>query len=179
MRPDGTDATALTEGDTDSRAPRWSPDGNQVIFNFGKEGDEQLNVMDADGSNAHKLSPGDFAAFGAWTKGTFTSMNVQSATRAPATTKVPPVAGSQPTQPPPAGSSGNAKLIFVNQLSTTLHITASGPTSIDVNIAPNGAMTFNVSPGTYVLTASAQERIQVSHTVTLQPGGQFTWVLHG
>jgi hypothetical protein len=50
---------------------------------------------------------------------------------------------------------------------------------VDTNMGPNSTLTFAVTPGTYVLTASAPERIQVSHTVTLAAGGRFTWILHG
>ncbi len=184
MKADGSEPAALTDGKTDSRFPRWSPDGSQIIFNLGGEGDEQLNIMDADGTNSRKLGPGDHAAFGTWTKGVFTSMTVASSTRPPAATRqpgptpVPPVAGDQPTQPP-AGQSDKATLVIVNQLSITLHVVVSGPTPLDVNIGPNAGMTFTVLPGTYVATASAQEYNSLSHQFTLAPGGKFTFVIHG
>jgi hypothetical protein len=46
-------------------------------------------------------------------------------------------------------------------------------------MGPNSTLTFVVTPGTYVLIASAPDRIQVSRTVTLAAGDQFTWILHG
>jgi hypothetical protein len=72
-----------------------------------------------------------------------------------------------------------ATLVIVNQLSTTLHLVIQGPVPVDTNMGPNSTLTFAVTPGTYVLIASAQDRIQVSRTVRLAAGGRFTWILHG
>ena len=93
---------------------------------------------------------------------------------------VAPAPAPAPTQPPTnPPAKGQATLVFVNQLATTLHIKAQGPTPIDVNMGPNATLTFSVTPGNYHLEASAQEREGVGHDVTLAAGQTFTWYLHG
>jgi uncharacterized protein YraI len=90
--------------------------------------------------------------------------------------------GAAPTTPAPQGGqpgTNQATLVFVNQLATTLHIVVQGPTPIDVNIGPNSTLLFTVTPGKYVLSASAEGRIGVNRPVTLNAGDQFTWTLHG
>lgn len=84
-----------------------------------------------------------------------------------------------PTPAPQDGQTGQATLIFDNQLAITLHIVVQGPTPIDVNMGPYSTLSFVVTPGNYVLNASAEGRIGVNYTVTLLPGGQFTWHLVG
>jgi hypothetical protein len=37
--------------------PSWSPDGSQIVFWSNRTGEQQIWVMNADGSNAHILSP--------------------------------------------------------------------------------------------------------------------------
>lgn len=87
-----------------------------------------------------------------------------------------------PTTPATQGGqsrTNQATLVFANQLATTLHIVVQGPTPIDVNIGPNSTLSFTVTPGNYVLNASAEGRIGVNRPVTLNAGDQFTWTLHG
>lgn len=48
----GSNLTALTQGNSSNTAPRWSPDGNKIAFNTGG----QIWVMDADGSNRKQLT---------------------------------------------------------------------------------------------------------------------------
>lgn len=40
--------------------PSWSPDGSQIVFWSTRTGRQQIWVMNADGSNAHLLSPSQF-----------------------------------------------------------------------------------------------------------------------
>jgi uncharacterized protein YraI len=87
-----------------------------------------------------------------------------------------------PTTPVPRGGqpqTNQATLVFVNQLATTLHIVVQGPTPIDVNIGPNSTLSLTITPGNYVLNASAEGRTGVSRPLILNAGDQFTWTLHG
>ena len=63
MNTDGTNATQLTffqEGDfIDSNyEAKWSPDGTKIAFTTQREGDRDIYIMDADGSNPHNLFVG-------------------------------------------------------------------------------------------------------------------------
>jgi TolB protein len=50
--------------------PAWSPDGRRIAFTSGKQGVEQIYVMNADGSNAHPVTQGSAANFlPAWSPG--------------------------------------------------------------------------------------------------------------
>nr|QNO54193.1 Tol-Pal system protein TolB [Methanosarcinales archaeon ANME-1 ERB7] len=64
MNADGTGQVKLTSS---GNAPTWSPDGTRIAYHVGGTTvtDRRIWVMDADGSNAHKLSesPGDFPAW--------------------------------------------------------------------------------------------------------------------
>jgi len=65
MKADGSGARKLVEvaGYTDQEAPRWSPDGKQILFDaaqpntFGRD----LFVVNADGTGLRKLGPGQRA----------------------------------------------------------------------------------------------------------------------
>ena len=49
--------------------PFWSPDGSQIVFASSRDGDFEIFIMDADGSNQQKLTDNnieDFASPGAW-----------------------------------------------------------------------------------------------------------------
>jgi Tol biopolymer transport system component len=60
MNADGTGLTNLTTGPEDVQSgfsqssPRWSPDGSMIAY----EGDDGLYVMNADGSDQHKIADG-------------------------------------------------------------------------------------------------------------------------
>jgi Tol biopolymer transport system component len=61
MNADGSDVRQLTDGQTDSMAPVWSPDGQKIAFIRAVDPDTvssqryELWVMDADGSNAVQI----------------------------------------------------------------------------------------------------------------------------
>jgi TolB protein len=57
MSGDGSQAAALTVGgDTWKMSPEWSPDGRQIAYFSGGEGNNQIYVIDADGSDASRLT---------------------------------------------------------------------------------------------------------------------------
>ncbi len=60
---DGSEVTALTDVYTDS-SPAWSPDGKQIAFVSIRDGNDEIYVMNSDGSNLSRLtdnSAKDFA----------------------------------------------------------------------------------------------------------------------
>jgi TolB protein len=68
---DGTDVQRLTNNpDAEHWAPKWSPDGSQVTYiEITEDEGSFLAVMDADGTNVRRLTPGyRFAEFPAWTR---------------------------------------------------------------------------------------------------------------
>jgi Tol biopolymer transport system component len=62
MKPDGSQARRLVqvEGYTEQEAPRWSPDGKQILFDASSanSGIRELLVVNADGSGLRKLGAG-------------------------------------------------------------------------------------------------------------------------
>jgi Tol biopolymer transport system component len=57
MRADGSDRRRITEGLTEThRHPRWSPDSRRIAFTNDREGDEELWLMNADGSGMTPLT---------------------------------------------------------------------------------------------------------------------------
>src|SRR5208282_1369267 len=52
-------ATQLTDTAAIDTSPCYSPDGAQIVFNSDRGGSQQLYVMNADGSNPHRISFGD------------------------------------------------------------------------------------------------------------------------
>jgi TolB protein len=51
--------TRLTEGSAIDTSPTYSPDGSQIAFESDRGGSQQIYVMNADGSNQHRISFGD------------------------------------------------------------------------------------------------------------------------
>jgi dipeptidyl aminopeptidase/acylaminoacyl peptidase len=52
----GGDARRLTSGVSWDAQPRWSPDGTHIVFVSDRGGNENLWIMDADGTNARALT---------------------------------------------------------------------------------------------------------------------------
>ncbi len=72
MNADGANLKQLTNGHYDAYMPRWSPDGEQIVFvgdSLGTTAGWPIYLMNSDGSNirALKTYPGSiFPQFGAW-----------------------------------------------------------------------------------------------------------------
>lgn len=49
--PDGSDLTQLTDDPSPDTYPAWSPDGERIAFASSRTGENQIFVMDADGTN--------------------------------------------------------------------------------------------------------------------------------
>jgi Tol biopolymer transport system component len=60
MNADGSDIVQLTSTGTFNGDAAWSPDGQRIIFRSDRDGDPQLYIMNADGSNPTRIthSPG-------------------------------------------------------------------------------------------------------------------------
>ena len=57
FRPDGSDTENLT-ADTgyNDAFPDFSPDGKQIVFRSGRDGNHEIYLMDSDGKNLHRLT---------------------------------------------------------------------------------------------------------------------------
>jgi serine/threonine protein kinase/Tol biopolymer transport system component len=125
MNTDGSQLTALTNTDTGACQPAWSPDGTQLVFispcrargDFYESAypDSSLYLMNADGTEVSKLTPGPESNFDpAWsadgTRIAFTSLrdghkqiyslNVNSLVETRLTNTQPEIETSQPTWSP-------------------------------------------------------------------------------
>src|SRR5918997_74455 len=57
MNPDGSELSKVFDvPDAYDSAPAWSPDGRQIAFESDHDGDMEIYVMHADGSNVHQLT---------------------------------------------------------------------------------------------------------------------------
>jgi Tol biopolymer transport system component len=52
MNSDGTHVVKLTIHSCLESSPVWSPDGRQITFTSGRDGNAEICLMDADGSHA-------------------------------------------------------------------------------------------------------------------------------
>jgi len=57
MNSDGTGVTQLTKNDfVEDDDPVWSPDGKHIAFHSTRDGDEEIFVMNPDGTNQTQLT---------------------------------------------------------------------------------------------------------------------------
>jgi TolB protein len=56
INPDGTGRQRLTPGGMSSSKLSWSPDGRQILFDRGSEGEGEVVLMNADGSDLHVIT---------------------------------------------------------------------------------------------------------------------------
>ena len=56
MDSDGNNQTRLTFNKSNDFSPAWSPDGQQIAFDSGQDGNREVYVMDADGKNQRRLT---------------------------------------------------------------------------------------------------------------------------
>ena len=56
MNADGTEQTRLTNNPDDDWDPAWSPDGTKILFRSQGDGNAEIYVMSADGTNLGNLS---------------------------------------------------------------------------------------------------------------------------
>ena len=56
MGADGTNPVPLTTSGSINSAPDWSPDGAMIAFYSNRDGNEEVYVMNADGSNQVRLT---------------------------------------------------------------------------------------------------------------------------
>ncbi len=54
--PDGSDLQNLTNSGYFNSTPAWSPDGDRIAFSSNREGDNQIFVMNADGSGVTRIT---------------------------------------------------------------------------------------------------------------------------
>jgi Tol biopolymer transport system component len=52
----GANQLRLTNNGTSDDAAKWSPDGTQIVFYTARHGDDEIYVMDADGSSQTRLT---------------------------------------------------------------------------------------------------------------------------
>jgi len=57
MDPDGSNPRQLTFGPGDKTQPRWSPDGERLAFVSNQEGNQDIFIMNADGTTLAWLQP--------------------------------------------------------------------------------------------------------------------------
>ena len=50
--------TGITRGPLDSYQPTWSPDGSHIAFGSNRDGNQEIYVMNADGSGQARLTNG-------------------------------------------------------------------------------------------------------------------------
>lgn len=58
MHADGSNRVNLTNHDDDDVLPRWSPDGTKIAFQSKRNGEWEIFVMNADGSDSRRLGVG-------------------------------------------------------------------------------------------------------------------------
>src|SRR5947208_7663956 len=67
MNADGSEVTQITDNQYFNFAPAWSPDGTKIAFDTSRNnGDSEIYLMNADGSNQAGFSPPAFGIDAAW-----------------------------------------------------------------------------------------------------------------
>ena len=68
MNADGSDPHQLTTNDAMDVSPAWSPDGSRIAFITNRDGNDEVYVMTADGSDVQRLTNTSNASesFPAW-----------------------------------------------------------------------------------------------------------------
>ena len=56
IRPNGNDLHAITHQGAGGLGPAWSPDGRKIAFVSYRDGNDEIYVMNADGSNQRNLT---------------------------------------------------------------------------------------------------------------------------
>ena len=56
MRPDGTEIDQLTDTPYNEGWPVWTPDGTQIVYSSNETGNDEIYIMDADGTNPRQLT---------------------------------------------------------------------------------------------------------------------------
>ena len=56
INADGTGRTQITDHPAEDFDPVWSPDGTKIAFRTHRDGDEEVYIMNADGSDQRNLS---------------------------------------------------------------------------------------------------------------------------
>lgn len=56
MKADGSEVRQLTDAQGFDENPAWSPDDSQIVFQTNRDGNFEIYVMNADGSDTHPLA---------------------------------------------------------------------------------------------------------------------------
>jgi len=56
MKPDGSGIIQLTKNDYNNHWPRWSPDGEKIIFVSDQDGNQEIYLMNRDGSKQRRIT---------------------------------------------------------------------------------------------------------------------------
>jgi Tol biopolymer transport system component len=56
MQSDGSHAQAVTQKGAADWMPSWSPDGKRIVYVSARDGDDEIYIVDADGTNQTKLT---------------------------------------------------------------------------------------------------------------------------
>jgi Tol biopolymer transport system component len=56
MNSDGSGLTKVSDGNGDDYAPAWSPNASRLTFSSDRDGNREVYVMNADGTNVFRLT---------------------------------------------------------------------------------------------------------------------------